>query len=255
MTSNRSARRAALALSAVLFGGCGEVTHDAVPVELMEHATVPGMPDGIRAWGDEYSPAFQASVVRSAAQARAAYSDHPPTDVLAISGGGSNGPFGAGLLCGWTDRGDRPTFRLVTGVSAGAILAPFAFLGPAYDHQMRRMATTLSNDQVFQSKGLLTAFTSDSLTDTRPLAEFLGKFYDAALLRGVAAEHAKGRRLLVATTDLVERCSSSDGRSEPGRPRPGVTAGRVRSADDASSARPGPRTARLRHDNRRATVH
>ena len=182
--------------------GCGQVTRHPVPVGLMERAVVPGMPDGVRAWGDEYSPAFQQSVLRSVRQAAAAYGTHPPIDVLAISGGGSNGAFGAGVLCGWSDRGDRPPFRLVTGVSAGAILAPFAFLGPAYDHQMRQMATTISDEQVFESKGLLTAFTSDSLTDTAPLAEFLGKFYDAAVLRAVAAEHAKGRRLLVATTDL-----------------------------------------------------
>ena len=121
---------------------------------------------------------------------------------MAISGGGSNGAFGAGLLCGWTEHGDRPPFRLVTGVSAGAILAPFVFLGSAYDGKMREIATTVSDAQVFESKGLLTAFTSDSLTDTKPLAKFLAGFYDAAVLRAVAAEHAKGRRLLVATTDL-----------------------------------------------------
>ena len=187
---------------AVLLAGCGQVSRHPVPVALMERAVVPGMPDGVRAWGDEYSPAFQRSVLQSAQQAKAAYGDAPPIDVLAISGGGSNGAFGAGLLCGWSDRGDRPTFRLVTGVSAGAILAPFAFLGRDYDHQMREMATTISDDQVYQSKGLLTAFTSDSLADTQPLADFLAKFYDAGVLRRIAAENAKGRRLLVATTDL-----------------------------------------------------
>ena len=175
-----------------------------VPVGLMAGAKVPGMPPGIRAWGDEHSPAFQQAVIDSVAQTRRAFGDGPgqPVDVLALSGGGSNGAFGAGLLCGWTAHGDRPTFRLVTGVSAGAILAPFAFLGPAYDNRLREMATSINDSQVYESKGLLTAFSSDSLADTTPLANFLGKFYDAAVLRAVAAEHAKGRRLLVATTNL-----------------------------------------------------
>jgi hypothetical protein len=189
-------------LAALPAGGCGQVLRHPVPVALMDQAHLPGVPDGVRAWGDQFSPAFQQSVIDSIRQARLAYGDHPPVDVLAISGGGSYGAFGAGLLCGWTARGDRPNFRLVTGVSAGAILAPFVFLGPGYDHQMRTLATTISNDQVFQFKGLLTIFTSDSLTDTAPLAKFLSNFYDADLLRAIAAEHAKGRRLLVATTNL-----------------------------------------------------
>ena len=198
-----SSRRLALAtLATLVLAGCGKIVRTPVPVELQDRARVPGMPDGVRAWGDAFSPAFQQGVVDSVRQARAAYGDRPPIDVLALSGGGSNGAYGAGLLCGWTDHGDRPTFRLVTGVSAGAILAPFAFLGPSYDKRLRELATTVSDDKVFESKGLLTAFTSDSLTDTKPLADFLGGFYDMRLLRAVAAEHAKGRRLLVLTTDL-----------------------------------------------------
>ena len=196
------ARRLHGAVALLALAGCGKIVRTPVPVELQDRAKVPGMPDGVRAWGDAFSPAFQQGVVDSVRQAKAAYGDRPPIDVLAISGGGSNGAYGAGLLCGWTEHGDRPTFRLVTGVSAGAILAPFAFLGPAYDQRLREMATTISDDKVFEFKGLLTAFTSDSLADTTPLAKFLGDFYDRRLMRAVAAEHAKGRRLLVLTTDL-----------------------------------------------------
>src|SRR5882757_1289990 len=57
----------------------------------------------------------------------------PPVSYLAVSGGGDNGAFGAGLLNGWTEIGTRPEFRMVTGVSTGALIAPFAFLGPEYD--------------------------------------------------------------------------------------------------------------------------
>jgi hypothetical protein len=186
----------------ILLAGCGEVTRHPVPIGQMDRATLPGMPDGVRAWGDAFSPAFQRNVELSIVQAQAAYGDDPPVDVLAISGGGSYGAYGAGLLCGWSAHGDRPRFRLVTGVSAGAILAPFVFLGPKYDPQIRAIATEVSDKQVFERKGLLTAFTSDSLTDTKPLVDFLAKFYDADVLRAVAAEDAKGRRLFVATTDL-----------------------------------------------------
>ena len=57
---------------------------------------------------------------------------------LAISGGGDDGAFGAGLLAGWSARGDRPVFGLVTGVSTGALSAPFAFLGGEYDAKLKQ---------------------------------------------------------------------------------------------------------------------
>ena len=160
------------------------------------------MSTDIRAWGDQYSPAMQKSVGDSIIQARTTYGDKEPAELLAISGGGANGAFGAGILCGWTAHGDRPKFRLVTGVSAGAILAPFAFVGSEYDPELKEIATTVTNDKVFSARGFFAIFYSDSLTDTAPLVKFLEKYYDRKLLRAVAAEHAKGRRLFVATTDL-----------------------------------------------------
>src|SRR4051812_13441349 len=73
----------------------------------------------------------------------------PKRTVLCLSGGGSYGAFSAGILCGWTERGDRPEFDVVTGVSTGALIAPFAFLGPQYDAEMKRFYTTLHNRDVF----------------------------------------------------------------------------------------------------------
>ena len=197
----------ALAAAAILAPGCGTVPdRHPVPAKLRDDARLPGMPDGIRAWGDQFSPAFQQSMIDSGPQAVGAYGvNGQPTAALAISGGGSNGAFAAGLLCGWTAHGDRPTFRVVTGISAGAIVAPFAFLGPEYDGKLRQIATQVDDQKVFKQKGLLTAFTSDSLEDTTPLAKFLSGFYDPPLLRAVAAEGAKGRRLWVGTTDLDAR--------------------------------------------------
>jgi predicted patatin/cPLA2 family phospholipase len=189
---------AVLALSS----GCAHVSRRPLPAALADVATVPNMPPGIRAWGDEFSPAFQESVVNSVSQVTAAYGKDVPTDVLAISGGGANGAFAAGLLCGWSETGTRPTFRLVTGVSVGAIIAPFAFLGSGYDDRLRDLATNVSDERVYRSKQLLGALSSDSVTDTAPLVRFLRRYYDHDVLSAVAAEHAKGRRLYVGTTNL-----------------------------------------------------
>ena len=121
---------------------------------------------------------------------------------LSISGGGSDGAFGAGLLNGWTKAGDRPKFKIVTGVSTGALIAPFAFLGSAYDEPLKLSYTTVDATRVFIVHSLLAILWSESLTDTAPLREMVASFIDEKVLDAVAAEHAKGRRLLVASTNL-----------------------------------------------------
>jgi predicted patatin/cPLA2 family phospholipase len=126
----------------------------------------------------------------------------PASNLLAISGGGDNGAFGAGLLVGWTDAGDRPEFQLVTGVSTGALIAPFAFLGPAYDRQLRDVYTTISAKDVFVERGLLGAIFDDALSDTTPLWDLISKYVDQSLMEAIAREYRKGRLLLIGTTDL-----------------------------------------------------
>src|SRR5919109_3040509 len=93
----------------------------------------------------------------------------PPAYFLAISGGGDNGAFGSGVLVGWTEAGDRPAFRMVTGVSTGALIAPFAFLGPEYDGPLRDVYTTITADDVFSERGLIGAIFDDAMADTTPL--------------------------------------------------------------------------------------
>ena len=195
--------RAALLVGLALIVGCSTPpTRHPVPDALVDVARVRGMPADVRAWGDQFSPAFQRSAVASISQALAAYGDQAPTDMLVISGGGSNGAFAAGLLCGWTEAGNRPTFRLVTGISVGAVIAPFAFLGSGYDEKLKELTTSISDDKVYRPKALLRGLGSDSLADARPLARLLRPYYDQKLLDAIAAEHAKGRRLYVGTTDL-----------------------------------------------------
>ena len=126
----------------------------------------------------------------------------PAARFLAVSGGGDNGAFGAGLLVGWTEAGDRPEFQVVTGVSTGALIAPFAFLGPTYDKQLRDVYTTISADDIFTDRGLIDGIFNDALSDTTPLWKLISRYIDEQLMAAIAREYQKGRLLLIGTTDL-----------------------------------------------------
>lgn len=125
-----------------------------------------------------------------------------PAYYLAVSGGGDNGAFGAGLLNGWTETGTRPQFKGVTGVSTGALIAPFAFLGPEYDGALRDVYTTIYPDRIYRFRGLSAALFDDAMADTTPLSEVIAKYLDQKLLDAIAAEYRKGRLLLIGTTNL-----------------------------------------------------
>jgi hypothetical protein len=201
------------ALCVLLIAGCAAPPRQpAVPDPLQNQAQIPGLekiryrignPDDIA----EMAREGLESVKRE--QAYRAASGHPgplpPAVFLAISGGGDNGAFGAGLLSGWTVAGNRPTFKLVTGVSTGALTAPFAFAGPAYDATLKQVYTSISAKDILEPRSLLAAVTSDAMADNHPLSKLIAKYVDQALLDVIAAEYAKGRLLLVGTTDLDAR--------------------------------------------------
>lgn len=126
----------------------------------------------------------------------------PPLDFLAISGGGDNGAFGAGLLKGWSERGDRPSFKVVTGISTGALIAPFAFMGSDYDHVLETVYTTTSQADILRKRGIFKGLTGDAMADSAPLMKLVERFVDQPLLDRIAAEYAKGRLLFISTTDL-----------------------------------------------------
>jgi predicted patatin/cPLA2 family phospholipase len=122
---------------------------------------------------------------------------------LAISGGGDDGAFGAGLLVGWSERGDRPSFDVVTGVSTGSLSAPFAFLGRDYDQRLKEVYTETGVDDVLQRRIPLMSLTSgDALFDSTPLREMIARYVDSAMVRRIAEEYAKGRLLFILTTNL-----------------------------------------------------
>jgi len=126
----------------------------------------------------------------------------PKVNLLSVSGGGENGAFGAGLLCGWSELGTRPEFNLVTGVSTGALTAPFAFLGRDYDPQLRSVYTDLTLRDIAESRGLIAAIFDDALADTTPLFRTISRYLDAAMLAAIARAYEGGRLLLIGSANL-----------------------------------------------------
>ena len=126
-----------------------------------------------------------------------------PANYLSLSGGGDDGAYGAGLLIGWAERGDRPQFNLVTGISTGALIAPFAFMGKEYDAALREVYTKYGPRDIFIERGLISGILSDGLSDTTPLFQLISKYIDQDFLKKVANEYAtKNRWLLIGTTNL-----------------------------------------------------
>jgi predicted acylesterase/phospholipase RssA len=182
---------------------------EAVPAALTSQAEIPGLP-GVRyrltdievmaregADSAEREKRYLASIGHKGPM--------PPAIYLAVSGGGDAGAFGAGLLNGWTKAGSRPQFKLVTGISTGALIAPFAFLGPKYDDRLREFYTNIGPADIVEQRSFWAAITNDALADNRPLWNRVAKEVDRALLDEIAAEYDKGRLLLVATSDLDAR--------------------------------------------------
>ncbi len=132
---------------------------------------------------------------------KSTFSHQSHLQILALSGGGADGAFGAGALCGWSEAGDRPEFDIVTGVSTGALMAAMAFVGPEYDDELEEVYTQTESGDIFRNKPLTAVF-GDSLLDYTPLKQQIERVIDQALLDKVAREHHKGRRLYVATTNL-----------------------------------------------------
>jgi predicted acylesterase/phospholipase RssA len=146
-------------------------------------AAIANIPDA-RFWADSV-PGYQ----RALPTARGPW--------LILSAGGEDGAYGAGFLSGWSKTGKRPEFSLVTGVSTGALIAPFAFLGPKYDEMLRDSYTKVSAIDIFEVGGK-----GESLLDTWPLHDLIAKRITPELLQAIAVEHARGRRLFILTANL-----------------------------------------------------
>lgn len=125
-----------------------------------------------------------------------------PRHVLALSSGGLYGAYSAGVLDGWTRTGARPEFDVVTGTSTGALIAPFAFLGGAYDARAVKLYTGVRAQDIFRPRAWFTIPFRDALATSAPLRRLIEAEVSPELLGRVAEEHRKGRRLYIGTTDL-----------------------------------------------------
>lgn len=188
-----------------LCSGCATLRHP-VPKDLIANAHVSDMPE-IRIIMGMPNPMLQESLIRSLKEE--ASGDYPIDaegnkvyPLLAISGGAANGAYGAGLLKGWSAEGSRPKFKVITGVSTGAIVAPLVFLGKDYDCLIEELYTTMKTSDVMKAKGPIRALFGNSLASNAPLEKQLEKYVTPEIIEGVAREHKRGRRLFVGTTHL-----------------------------------------------------
>lgn len=182
-------------LCACLLAACASIERIPYTQEDQALATVPGFPDA-RVWADDPNITMRYAGINT----------RQPT-MLALSGGGADGAFGAGFLNGWTERGNRPQFTVVTGASAGALIAPFAFLGSGYDEVLRTVFASGEMEDFLQFEGVRGLF-GTGLFKAEPLKALIAKYVDENVLTAVAHEYRNGRRLFITTTDLDSQRTS-----------------------------------------------
>jgi patatin-like phospholipase len=198
------------AAASVLVAGCDAPARLAsLPAKLRRTASFHGLPPDTRVVLDGSDDAVVGRIAAESLRREHAYAERAgvtelgTASYLAISGGGANGAYGAGLLTGWTALGTRPEFKGVTGVSTGALMAPFAFLGPARDRELERFYTTIDRDDVMRSRGLISALLRDSLFDSMPLLQMIRSGLTNEIVGDIGREYSeKGRLLLIGTTNL-----------------------------------------------------
>lgn len=191
---------------AVVFVGINacSLPRNPVPIERLHEARLLGFP-AVRSWGDRYGPHFRTDLVESIRQEGDVFSlSHEECctyNALALSGGGPNGAFGAGFMYGWKKAGTRPEFKIVTGISAGALMAPFVFAGPEFEQRLG-LFTTMGTMDLLGLTGPISPLWSESLAEAVPLARLLKQYIDDELLAAIANAHNHGRRLYIGTTNI-----------------------------------------------------
>ena len=199
-----------LIFSAILFlSACAQtVEHHPLSTadyEAMEFADAGGVE---RWWGDALPPDLEAGLIENAKILRKRFPDAvhatrdnaPVQSTLALSGGGANGAFGAGILVGWSESGLRPEFEMVTGSSTGSIIAPFAFLGSEYDDTLLEIYSSITRDDIYQPKVLTGLLSGSALADTASLQKQIEKYVTQELVTAIAVEYKKNRSLFIVTT-------------------------------------------------------
>lgn len=194
LSMHRGLRAVGCILSALWLGGCAVAPRTPFTEDQENRAEVVGAP-GVRVFADQASGVF-------AGHKRDIDVYTSRVTYLALSGGGADGAFGAGILNGWTASGKRPQFTIVSGVSTGALIAPFAFLGSGYDPVIKDLYTSGVAKELVANASPFKALFGDSLVGEPKLLEIVSRYVDERLLDAIAAEHKSGRRLYVLTTNL-----------------------------------------------------
>ena len=191
----RSILRALAVVVAVVSACTGAELRTPYTESELQTAVPMGIP-AVRTWADA-----PLSVLRPQVAQLPALNGAHEFSILALSGGGEHGAFGAGLLNGWSQSGQRPTFSIVTGISTGALMAPFAFLGSPYDQRLKELYTDMSFHGILSGSPFM-GFFGEGLYNTRPLQRIVARQIDQTMLADIATAHRQGRRLFVVTTNL-----------------------------------------------------
>ena len=206
-SATQTIRMVASILVVLVIASCAsEPIRNPVPHKLQDAAKVVDMPD-IRVWGDGGDDSLHADIVQSIHDEPEGLFPRGPNgefqySSLALSGGGDHGAFGAGFLKGWSQSGTRPVFKIVTGISTGALIAPFAMLGPYYDEILQKAYTTVTVDDVMKKKSIAGAYWRESLVDNHPLQEMVHEVISDEVIDAIGVAHKKGQRLFIATTNF-----------------------------------------------------
>ena len=181
-------------VTVVILSGCG-LPRNPVPLARISDGQLADFQQ-VRYWDVQYNPDVKIDP-----------RDTSGCSFLALSGGGAKGAFGAGFLNGWTDSGTRPEFKIVTGISTGALIAPLAFLGPEYDDELREGYTTIKTKDILNVEGILgfgilPVLFGESYASTKPLQNMIADMLTPEVFEAIAAEHKEGRRFYIGTTNL-----------------------------------------------------
>jgi hypothetical protein len=189
--------------------GCGtQIIRNTVPEDLQNQVTVLDQ-DDLRfipyEVSEEFIVPYALKMMQQQTDSKLLYEENgntKPSYILALSGGGEGGAFGAGVLNGWTATGTRPEFTVVTGISTGALIAPFAFMGSDYDWVLKELYTETTAKQLVRRNGIFSIFKLDALFDTAPMGKLIAEYVTTETLQKISQEHIKGRRLFIGTTNL-----------------------------------------------------
>ena len=197
-------QRFSFLLVLVLLHACASIPErHPLPMEFADTAEIPNIPRA-RRWGDVPAPlqdewlATPNEILHQQFQGIVGV-EH---NYLSISGGGANGAYTAGVMVAWTELETRPQFTIVTGISTGALIAPFVFLGSDYDYLIRELYTESATEDIFTERGLIEFLTGDSAVNPFPIRGKLVEVINEDFLAALAAEGRKGRKLLISTTNL-----------------------------------------------------